>query len=63
MNAFFKSQFSSSPSTWMMHSRKLNNEINRLPETCLRVSYNEGLPSFEELLERDSSVSVHNRNI
>ena len=52
-----------SPWTWMMHSRKLNSKINRLHERCLRVTYNDGLCSFEELLERDSSVSVHNRNI
>ena len=42
---------------------KVNNKINRLHETCLRVTYNDGLSSFEELFERDNSVSVHNRNI
>ena len=63
MNAFFKSQFSYSPLTWMMHSRKPNNKINRLHKTSLRVTYNDGLSSFEELLERDDSVWVHNRNI
>ena len=41
MNAFFKSQFSYIPLTWMMHSGKLNNKINRLHERCLRVTYNE----------------------
>ena len=63
MNAFFKSQFSYSPLTWMMHRWKLNNKINRLHEKCLRVTYHDGLFSFEELLERENSVSVHNRNI
>ena len=63
MNAFFKSQFMYSPLTWMIHSRKLNNKINRLHERCLRVTYNDGLSSFEALLERDNSVSVRNRNI
>ena len=63
MNAFFKSQFSYSPLTWMMHSRKLNNKINRLHERFLRVTYNDVLSSFEELLERDNPVSVHNENI
>ena len=47
MNAFFKSQFSYSTLTWMMHGRKLNNNINRLHERCLRVTHNDGLPSFE----------------
>ena len=55
--------FSYSPLTWMMHSRKLNSKINRLHERCLRVTYNDGLSLFEELLETDNSVSVHNRNI
>ena len=63
MNAFFKSQFSYNPLTWMMQSRKLNNKINRLHERCLRVAYNNNLYSFEGLLERDNSFSVHNRNI
>ena len=63
MNAFFKSQFSYSFLTWMMHCRKLNNKINRLYERSLRVTYNDDLSSFEELLEIDNSVSVHNRNI
>ena len=45
------------------YSRKLNNKINRLHERYLRVTYNDGLSSFEELLERDNSVSVYNRNI
>ena len=64
MNALFKSQFSYSPLTWMMYSRKLNNKITRLHERCLRcmLTY-DGLSSFEELLERDNSASVHNRNI
>ena len=63
MNGFFKSQLSYSPLTWIMHGRKLNNKINRLHERCLRVTYNDGLSLFEELLETDNSVSVHNRNI
>ena len=46
-----------------MHSRKRNNKINRLHERCLCVTYNDSSSSFEELLERDNSVSVHNRNI
>ena len=47
----------------MMHSRKLDNKINQLLEKCLRVTYNDGLYSFEKLLERDNSVLVRNRNI
>ena len=48
---------------WMFHSRNLNNEINRLHERCLRVIYNDKTSSFEQLLEKDSSVSIQHRNI
>ena len=40
MNAFFNAQFSYCPLTWMFHSRKLNNKINKLHERCLRIVYN-----------------------
>ena len=43
ISAFFKSQFSYSPLTWMMRSRKLNNKIKRLHKRCLRATYNDGL--------------------
>ena len=46
-----------------MPGRKLNNKINWLHVRCLHVSYNDCLSSFEELLERDNSVSVHKRSI
>ena len=62
MNTFFKSQFSYSLLTWMMHSRKRNDKINRLHERYLRVTYNDGLSSFKQQLETGNSVSVHNRN-
>ena len=61
-NAIFKSQFSYSPLAWMMHSRLINDKIYRLHKRCLRVAYNDSQSSFDELLERDNSVSVHNRN-
>ena len=48
---------------WMCHNRTKNNKINRLHERCLCVIYNDKKPSFEQLLEIDSSVSVHGRNL
>ena len=63
MNAFFNSQFSYCPLTWMFHSRKLNNKINKLHERCLRIVYNDSISSYEELLESDNSVSIHIRNL
>ena len=63
MNAFFKSQFSYCPLIWMCHSRANNNKINRLHERCLRIVFSDKQSSFETLLEKDSSVSIHNRNL
>ena len=63
MNAFFNAQFSYCPLTWIFHGRKLNNNISRMHEKCLRMVYNDNTSSYEELLEIDNSVSVHHRNI
>ena len=41
----------------------LNNQINRLHERYLRIIPNEKLSNFEELLNKDNSVSVHHNNI
>ena len=61
MNAFFKSQFSYCPLVWICHSRINNVKISRLHERCLRIIYNDETSSFENLLEKDGSVSIDNR--
>ena len=63
MNSFFKSQFSYCPLVWMCHSCTINNKINHLHERSLRVIYNDKISSFKELLQRDGSVPIHNRNL
>ena len=47
----------------MCHSRKINNKINKLHESALRLVCNNRSSSFRELLERDKSVTIHERNI
>ena len=47
----------------MFHNRLINNKINRLHERCLRIVYNDNQSTFEELLEKDNTVSVHRRNL
>ena len=47
----------------MSHSRALNNKTNRLHERYLRIIYNDKTSTFEELLEKDNSVSIHYRNM
>ena len=63
MNAFFNSQFNYCPLIWMCHNRTTNRKINRLHERCLRIIYNDKQSSFKMLLEKDSSVSIHDKNI
>ena len=47
----------------MCHSRINNRKMNRLHERCLRIIYNDKTSSFENLLEKDGSASIHNRNL
>ena len=63
MNSFILSQFGYCPLVWMFHNRTLNNRINRIHERSLRIVYQDQKSSFEELLEKDQSFTVHERNI
>ena len=47
----------------MFHSRQINHKINKLHERALRIVYNDHFSSFEELLSKDKSVTVHQRNL
>ena len=58
--AFIESQFSYCPLIWMFHSRTLT---NRLHEKTLRIVYGDYKSTFDELLEKDSSFSIHHKNI
>ena len=42
----------------MFYSRALNNKINRDHECCLRIINNEKTSLFNDLLEKDYSVSI-----
>ena len=63
MKAYIISQFGYCPLVWMFHSRGLNNKINSLHERALRITYGDRSSSFEDLLKKDNSVSIHYRNI
>ena len=60
---FVESQFNYCPLIWMFHSRRLNNKINNVHEKALRSVYSDYNPTFQELLDKDASFSVHHRNI
>ena len=47
----------------MCHSHANNNKINKLYERCLRIVYNDKQFSFNQLLKKDGSVSIHMRNM
>ena len=63
MKAFITSQFSYCPLVWMFHSRGLNKRINKIHEKSLRLVYNDNLSPFAELLAKDNSVTIHDRNL
>ena len=63
MKSFINSQFGYCPLVWMFHSRKLNNRINNIHERALRIVFNDYSSTFQELLIKDNSVTIHIRNI
>ena len=63
MKTFIESQFNYCPLIWMCHSRSLNTKINKLHERALRVVYKDDNLTFEQLLEKDNSVTIHDRNL
>ena len=63
MKAFIASEFGYCPLVWMFHSRKLNSRVNKLHERALRIVYQDYASSFTELLEKDNSTTINNKNI
>ena len=47
----------------MFHSRALNNKINSIHERALRITYNDRTSTFDKLLNKNNSVSIHHRNL
>ena len=63
MKAFITSQFSFGSLMWMFHSKRLGKKINSLHERALRITYGDKPSSFNELLGKDKSVSIHHKNL
>ena len=64
LNAFFILQFNYCPYLiWMCQSRAKNNKINHLHERYFRIIYNDKVSTFEQLLEKGSSVPTYTRNL
>ena len=47
----------------MFHSKTMNNKINHIYERALRLVYFDYNSKFDELLKKDGSFSIHDRNI
>ena len=47
----------------MLHSRALNNEINRHDGRTLGIVYSDYKPSFNIFLEKDGSLFMHYKSI
>ena len=47
----------------MCHNCTKNNKINRIPERCLHLLYNDKKLSFENILDKDKSISAHHKNL
>ena len=47
----------------MFHSRGLNNRINNIHERTIRIVYKDYTTPFDELLRKDGSFTIHERNV
>ena len=63
MKAFIESQFAYSPLVTIFHSRILNNKINLLHYRALKFVYQDEWLTFQELLIKNKSVSMHHRDL
>ena len=41
----------------------MNNKIDKIHERALRTAYKDFVSSFDILLERDKSVTIHTKNL
>ena len=63
LSSFVHSQLAHAPLVWMFHTKDLNHRINKIQERALRLLYNDEGSNFSELLQKDGSFTIHERNI
>ena len=63
MNPLLLPQFNYCSLMWMFHSCGLNNKINCLNERSLLTVCSDNRSSFEDLSDKDESVSIHVKNV
>ena len=62
-NAFIDSQFNYAPLIWMFAGKTLINKICKIHHRTLQMDYNEYNKSYEELLQLNNNVSIHQRHL
>ena len=62
LKTFIESQLGYCPLIWMIHSRRVNNKTNHLHERSLRTVYKDNYSSYVDLLAKDKSFTIHQRN-
>ena len=63
MKPFTEAQFGYCPLVSMFHSRVLNRKTNHLHERSLQIVYRDSISSFQELVRKGHSFTIHHRNI
>ena len=63
MKSYIFGQFNYCSLVWMCHSRSLNNKSNRIQERALQIVYRDYKSSFKELLQKDKSITIHQKNL
>ena len=60
---FTEAQFKYCPINWMFCSQWCKNKSNKLQERALRLVYHDYKSSFDVLLNKNKSFSIHHQNI
>ena len=63
MKSFLTYQFRYCPLLWIFHIRRLNNKINCIYERPLRITCQDNTSTFQEVPNKDNSVSIRQRNL
>ena len=62
-NAFINSQFNYAPLIWMFSSKTAINKILKIHYRTLQVVYSEYHKPYEELLQIDDDISIHQKHL
>ena len=47
----------------MCHNRGINEKNNNLHNRALRIIYNDDISTFDELLQKDGAITIHQQNL